>query len=120
VLFAVVGDLPDAQTYYRTIKRAAALCGRDPTRVKVLPGIVPIIGETEAAARRREQELTDLIVPSRAIAALEERLGVDLHNHDLDRPLPSLPPPDQFGGQQGRYRVIKELADQGLPMRQIL
>jgi N-acetyl-S-(2-succino)cysteine monooxygenase len=105
----------------RAIEQGSAASGRDPSLVRILPGIVPIIGETDAAAQARARELDDLMVTARAVAALEERLGIDLSAHDLDQPLPPLPPADQFPGQRGRFVVIRELAEgERLTVRQLL
>jgi N-acetyl-S-(2-succino)cysteine monooxygenase len=121
VVFAVHQTADEARDFYRTFKTKVAAHGRNPELVKILPGIVPIIGETEAAARKRAEELNELIVTARAIAALEERLGISLSGHSLDEPLPPLPPVEQFPGQQGRYRVIKDMAESDrLTIRQML
>ncbi|WBC01097.1 LLM class flavin-dependent oxidoreductase [Micromonospora sp. WMMA1976] len=121
VVFSVTYTLAEAQEFYRSFKGKVAAAGRDPSLVKVLPGIVPIIGDTEASAKKRADELNDLIVTARAIAALEERIGFSLAGYSLDEPLPPLPPVDEFPGQRGRYRVIKELAErEKLSIRKII
>src|SRR6266545_2018845 len=121
IVFAVHQTLDAGQRYYRQFKAKVAEHRRDPDLVKILPGIVPVIGETEAAAHTRARELDELIVPARAIAALEERLGIDLSTHDLDDPLPPLPPAERFTGQRGRYDVIKKLAErERLTLRQMI
>jgi FMN-dependent oxidoreductase (nitrilotriacetate monooxygenase family) len=70
------------------VKEQAAALGRE---VKVLCSVKPIIGETEAIARQREQQLLEL---ARTPAYLEcglafasMGLGLDLAEFDLDRPL---------------------------------
>ena len=74
-----------------------------------------------SAAVYRSRELDDLIVPAQALAALEDRLGISLGNLPLDEQLPPLPPTALFPGQQGRYQVIRQLAqDERLTLRQIL
>ena len=89
----------------------------------------------ETAAARRSRELSDLIVPRRALAVLGERLGMDLGGLPLGAPLPrSRPPPcgtDRTGRasgsgrpgrqRQGRYEVIRRMAEgSGLTLRQVL
>ena len=41
----------DAKAFYRSVKRhAASRAGRNPTRRYVMPGILPVLGSTEAEA----------------------------------------------------------------------
>src|SRR5690349_4095697 len=60
-VFTAHQTLTDAQEFYADLKRRAADHGRDPAGVKILPGIVPIIGGTEAEALALEAELDRLI-----------------------------------------------------------
>jgi FMN-dependent oxidoreductase (nitrilotriacetate monooxygenase family) len=121
VVFTVQQDLPGAKSFYDDIKSRAAAHGRDPRLVKILPGVVTTIESTESAAIRRARELDDLVVPARALAALEERLGISLSSLPLDEPLPELPKASEYPGQQGRYEIIRQLAnDEHLTLRQIL
>lgn len=61
-IFTAWQTLGEAQDFYRDIKARTARHGRDPDLLKVLPGIVPVIGETETAARALEAELESLLV----------------------------------------------------------
>ena len=56
-VFTAQQTLEDAQAFYADLKRRASAAGRDPDRVKVLPGIVPAIGSTEARGAGAEEEL---------------------------------------------------------------
>ncbi len=55
-VFTAQQTLEDAQEFYRRLKNATAEAGRDPGLVKVLPGLVPILGGTEDEARRHERD----------------------------------------------------------------
>ena len=55
--------------------------------MKILPGLVPVIGSTEAEARALEDELEELIVPH-AVAHLAQVLEVPSDSLTLDRALP--------------------------------
>ncbi|MGO2112491.1 MAG: NtaA/DmoA family FMN-dependent monooxygenase [Pseudoclavibacter sp.] len=68
-------------------RRAAAL-GRDPRMIKILPGIMPIIGDTEAEARDLSQQLADLINPVQGRYQVERVLDVDTSDLDLDEMIP--------------------------------
>lgn len=120
-VFTAQQTLADAQAFYRGLKAQVAANGRDPDHVKVLPGLVPVLGATEAQARALDRELDELIVPQRALAALKNWLGIDLSGHPLDQPLPPLPPVERFNGQKSRYQLIKDLAERERPtLRQLL
>jgi FMN-dependent oxidoreductase (nitrilotriacetate monooxygenase family) len=121
VIFTVQHDVAGAKSFYEDIKSRVEGHGRDPRSVKILPGVVTTIEGTESAAVRRARELDDLIVPARALTALEERLGVSLLGLPLDEPLPRLPQTSLFPGQQGRYEVIRRMVnDERLTLRQVL
>jgi alkanesulfonate monooxygenase SsuD/methylene tetrahydromethanopterin reductase-like flavin-dependent oxidoreductase (luciferase family) len=45
-VFTAHQTLADAQEFYRDLKARTAAAGRDPETIKILPGIVPVIGAT--------------------------------------------------------------------------
>lgn len=104
------GLLDEGKAFYTDLKGRLARYGRRPDELKVLPGIVPFIGSTEAEAQALEQEFTDLISPDYALRQLSNMLGIDLTAHALDAPLPPLPPEAEIQGNKSRYRLVKELA----------
>ncbi len=61
-MFTAQQTLADAQEFYADLKDRARRLGRDPDLVKILPGLVPLVGSTEAEARALEDELEGLIV----------------------------------------------------------
>jgi len=121
-VFTAQQTLADAQSFYADLKARAGALGRDPDGIKVLPGIVPVIADTEAEARRREQELDDLIVPWHAQRRLAELLQVPIEQLALDGQLPDdLPPVTQIQGAQSRYALIVDLARrERLTVRQLI
>jgi alkanesulfonate monooxygenase SsuD/methylene tetrahydromethanopterin reductase-like flavin-dependent oxidoreductase (luciferase family) len=89
--------------------------------LKVLPGLVPFIADTEAEARALEQEFTDLISPDYALRQLSNLLGIDLTEHALDAPLPPLPAESEIQGGKSRFTLVKELAEkEELTVRQLI
>ncbi|WP_280424070.1 LLM class flavin-dependent oxidoreductase [Nocardia carnea] len=109
-VFTAQRSIPEGQDFYRDVKARAVAAGRDPDEVKILPGIVPFIAESEAAGRRLEREFTELISPEYALRQLSQMVGVDLTGHPLDAPLPPLPPLEQIQGNKSRYQLVKDLA----------
>ncbi|MEV4495761.1 LLM class flavin-dependent oxidoreductase [Micromonospora arborensis] len=121
-VFTAQQTLAEAQAFYRDLKRRAAQFGRDPDTVKILPGIVPAVGATEAEARRLEEELDRLIKPEYARAQLATTLRVAPEDLDLDRELPAdLPSEDEIEGAKSRYTLIVTLARrERLTVRQLI
>ncbi|MEU3620240.1 LLM class flavin-dependent oxidoreductase [Streptomyces sp. NPDC006872] len=121
-VFTAQQTIEDAQAFYADLKSRTAAAGRDPDHIKVLPGIVPVIGSTEAEARAHEQVLEDHIVHSHGIERLEQLLQLEPGVLELDSPLPSdLPPESAIEGAKSRYTLIVELARrERLTVRQLI
>lgn len=110
-VFTAQQTLGDAQDFYADLKRRTVAVGRDPDTIKILPGIVPVIGSTEAEALALEKELDDLIVPEYAREQLAKTLRVRPEDLPLDRQLPAdLPGEDEIEGAKSRYTLIVTLA----------
>ena len=120
-VFTAQQTLADGQAFYARLKAATAAAGRDPDLVKVLPGIAPVIGGTEAEARALADELEALIVPEYALAQLSGMTGVDLTGLPLDGPLPDLPDATTVQAHQSRYQLVVDLARrERLTIRQLI
>ncbi|MBB5959391.1 FMN-dependent oxidoreductase (nitrilotriacetate monooxygenase family) [Saccharothrix tamanrassetensis] len=110
-VFTAQQTLAEAKAFYADIKDRARTAGRDPDHVKVLPGLVPVIGATEAEALAADAELDRLIVAEYARGQLAKLLRVDPESLELDRPLPAdLPSEDEIEGAKSRYTLVVELA----------
>lgn len=110
-VFTAHQTLADAQDFYRDLKARTAAAGRDPETIKILPGIVPVIGATEEEARALERELDRLIKPEYARIQLAKTLRVAPEDLPLDRQLPdNLPGEDEIEGAKSRYTLIVQLA----------
>ncbi|MEO3781295.1 LLM class flavin-dependent oxidoreductase [Micromonospora sp. B11E3] len=121
-VFTAQQTLAEAQAFYRDLKGRAAELGRDPDSIKILPGIVPAIGATEAEARALEDELDRLIKPEYARQQLANTLRVAPEDLDLDKELPAdLPGEDEIEGAKSRYTLIVTLARrERLTVRQLI
>ncbi|WP_026425652.1 LLM class flavin-dependent oxidoreductase [Actinokineospora inagensis] len=118
-VFTAHQTIESGREFYADLKGRLAGHGRGVDSLKVLPGIVPILGSTEAEARRLADELDELIVPARAVRQLSEMIGVDLIGHPLDQPLPPLP--ETVNGAQSRFALVRDLAErERLTLRQLL
>lgn len=120
-VFTAQQTLADGKAFYADLKKRVAAFGRNPDNVKILPGIVPVIGGTEAEAKRKEEELAHLQVPAYGLRQLSSLLGVEVTENDLDKPLPDLGDVKNVQGHQSRFLVITELAQrEKLTVRQLL
>ncbi|MQY12830.1 Nitrilotriacetate monooxygenase component A [Streptomyces sp. RB5] len=120
-VFTAQQTLADAQAFYKDLKARTARHGRSPDAVRVLPGIVPVIGSTEAEARALDEQLTGLQVPAYGLAQLSGMLGTDLTGLPLDGPLPELPEERDINGNKSRFTLVADLARRdGLTIRQLI
>jgi FMN-dependent oxidoreductase (nitrilotriacetate monooxygenase family) len=107
VVFSVVQELPSAKVAYRDLKTRMAKHGRTPDQVTVLPGVMPIIGSTEAEARDKLSLLQSWLTPTNALTLVTSRIGYDVTGFPLDAPVPA---PPAGGNSQTFSRVLYEHA----------
>ncbi|HZX37139.1 MAG TPA: LLM class flavin-dependent oxidoreductase [Streptomyces sp.] len=120
-VFTAQQTLADGQTFYKDLKSRLAKFGRAPGQLKILPGICPVIGGTEAEALALEDELTGLQVPEYGLQQLSGMLGTDLSGLPLDGPLPELPEEQDINGNKSRFTLVAELARrEQLTIRQLI
>jgi len=95
-VFSLAQTIPDGTAYAADLRSRAVRYGRDPATIVVLPGLATVIGGTEAEARRRRDELWELVPLEYSLARLAGTLRIAPEQIDLDKPLPDpLPlPPD--------------------------
>ncbi|MDQ7726018.1 LLM class flavin-dependent oxidoreductase [Bacillus halotolerans] len=111
VIFTAQNHLESAQEFYQSIKKQAAEFGRDPEKIAIMPGIFPVIADTEEEARAKYQELQDLIIPSVGLQILQNYLGgIDLSAYPLDGPLPKLDA-DASNAVKSRFKLVQEMAE---------
>ncbi|MBE1491814.1 LLM class flavin-dependent oxidoreductase [Plantactinospora soyae] len=120
-VFTAQQTLAEGQAFYADLKARVAAEGRDPGLVKILPGIVPVIGTTEAQARERADELARLQVPAYGLRQLASLTGIELTEADLDSPLPEVGDVSAVQGMQSRFALVTDLARrENLTVRQLL
>ncbi|HEX5454476.1 MAG TPA: LLM class flavin-dependent oxidoreductase [Stellaceae bacterium] len=107
IVFSVVQDLEPARKAYAALKDRLVRYGRRPEQVSILPGVMPIIGSSEAEARDKLNLLQSWLTTSNALTLVTNRIGYDVSGHPLDGPVPP-PPPGE--GSQAFSRVLYEKA----------
>ena len=98
VVFSVVQDFGEAKANYASLKSKTPLFGRDPDSVKLLPGVMPVVGRTDREAFEKLATLQGYVRSGYAINVLSERLGQDMSVYDLDGPIPDIPPSESHHG----------------------
>ena len=95
-----------AKAFYADLKALIAAEGRDPGQVLILPGFSPIIGSTEAEARRFSDELNELSDPEVGRNRLSLRFGGHDFSHlPLDKQLAPEDFPDPRANEASRSRT---------------
>jgi FMN-dependent oxidoreductase (nitrilotriacetate monooxygenase family) len=107
IVFCVHQNIDTAAAFATRLRAETVKFGRDPAHMKILPGMCPIVGSTEAEAKAKLAELGALTDPEYAMKALSERMGHDLSSYSLDGPVPELPPNNNL---QGHSTTLAETA----------
>ncbi len=87
VLYAIQADIPTMRAYYVDVKQRMAKYGRDWDDLKIMPGLRPIVGRTQAEAQAKFDQLQELLDPLVGLARLHGAFG-DLSGYPLDGPVP--------------------------------
>lgn len=118
VVFTAHPALAPAQAFYADVKGRLAAFGRSPDELKILPGVFPVVGATDAEALEKYEELQALILPEIALASLASLFNQpDLVDHPIDEPLPDWLKPDE---RVSRSVLLLDLARrEGLTARQL-
>jgi FMN-dependent oxidoreductase (nitrilotriacetate monooxygenase family) len=118
VVFTAQRTLSDAQSFYADLKSRLPKYGRHADDLKVMPGVFPVVGRSEAEAEDKFNQLQDLIHPDVGLALLSTYIGnFDLSVYPLDGPLPDLP---ESNASKSRQQLFVDLARrENLSIRQL-
>jgi FMN-dependent oxidoreductase (nitrilotriacetate monooxygenase family) len=104
-IFAIQPNLAGARAYYDDIKSATVNEGRPPEACKILFGVQPILGESEAHAREKQEEHNALVPLEGGLAILSGHLDFDLAKLSLDELMAHRTEPE-LQRMQTRYRSL--------------
>ncbi|GLU26128.1 MULTISPECIES: LLM class flavin-dependent oxidoreductase [Brucella/Ochrobactrum group] len=107
IVFTAQQSIAEAQTFYTSLKERVVKAGRNPDSVAIMPGFMPVIGDSFEDASEKLKELNRWTDIKSAMPLLEERIGHSLADYDLDGPLPDLPISDQL---RSRAELLRDLA----------
>jgi FMN-dependent oxidoreductase (nitrilotriacetate monooxygenase family) len=123
-VFTAQMEKATARDFYADIKALAVAEGRAVDQVLILPGLSPLIADTEAEAQRQARELNDLTDPEVGRKRLSGRFGGHDFSHlPLDKPLSpeDFPDPSTVEAARSRTEVIVGLVRREKPtLRQLL
>lgn len=89
VVFTNQVSLEDAKFFYKSIKEQAKAFGRSEDDIIVMPGITPLLGDTDEEARAKYDLLLQLIPLSTGKKTLSRYLNdFNLKNYSFEKPLP--------------------------------
>ncbi|OYL15437.1 LLM class flavin-dependent oxidoreductase, partial [Streptococcus pneumoniae] len=69
-IFTHSNSLEETKAFYADVKSRAADEGRDPSSVRIFPGISPIVADTEEEAEKKYREFAELIPIENAVTYL--------------------------------------------------
>lgn len=111
LIFTAQHTIEQGQVFYREIKARAAELGRNPEHLKILPGVSPVVGKTQAEAQARYDQLQELLEPKTFLRSISKfaSLGFDLSELPFDEVVPL--PPEQFdtNTHKSRQKLVFEL-----------
>jgi FMN-dependent oxidoreductase (nitrilotriacetate monooxygenase family) len=118
-VFAGVESFEEAVEYYADLKARAAALGRDPDHISVLPGLAPIIADTDEEA----QALAEAQAGSREIDKSLVELGRAFNYHDfrkypLDGPFPDVSELSLNSYKGRAERIVRIAQQENLTLRQ--
>jgi len=117
-VFTAQQTVEDAVAFYADVKGRLARYGREPDDLKILPGVFPVVGQSESEAKEKFEQLQALIDPVVGLALVSGLTGgFDLSGYPLDGPIPELP---ETNASKSRQRLVIDLARrENLTIRQL-
>lgn len=117
VVFTVVAEEDAAKRSYDELKERVRLAGRNPDDVKILAGVMPVIGRTPAEAKAQLDLMQSWVSDTNAIPLVSQRLGHDISDYPLDGPIPDFPLTER--GQTFSKALLDMARRQGMNLRDL-
>jgi alkanesulfonate monooxygenase len=116
-VFTAQNNLADGRRFYADVKGRMDKLGRNRDHLKILPGVLVVVGDSVDEARENRARVDSLVNYSNAIASLSIALGHDASKFDPDKPLPDVP--ETNASKSGRERAIALGKQENLTVRQL-
>ena len=88
--YTIAENFEDARAYYQDLKQRAVALGRNPDHIVVLPGLIPVLADTDEEARAIEEQENGKLDFTNALV----QLGRPFNYHDFTQYDPDAPFPD--------------------------
>jgi FMN-dependent oxidoreductase (nitrilotriacetate monooxygenase family) len=116
VIFEIKYNSTLMKSFYQDVKSRMKKYGRHPDDCKILPAVMPFVGETEAIAKEKQAFHNELVHPQVGILILSSHMDYDLSEYSLDEPLQNV----EINGSRGLVELARKLTDEeGLTLRDI-
>ena len=115
-IFAIQPHPESAAKYFADVKGRMETMGRDPNHCRILFGAQPIIGETEADAREKQEEHNELVPLDAGMTILSAHLDYDLSQIPPDADMTTREEPElqrmrtRFMRPDGTSMTLREVA----------
>lgn len=120
VIFSPYRNLEESKAHVEDVKARMLGYGRDPSELRVLPGLAVTVAPTEAEAQEKAEYYRELLYSDSIVRyVLGEQSGLDFGAYDLDATFPTLDPahPDANGPLVTKWLQLAQ--EQGLTLRQL-
>ncbi len=117
LVFTAQDTIKEGRAFRDDMHARMATYGRGPDEIRIFPGIMPIVGRSDAEAQENYEELRELVDDNVGIASVARLAGgVDIFSLDPDGPLPPLKPSNAARARQER---IIAMGKRGMSIREI-
>ncbi|ACB94866.1 LLM class flavin-dependent oxidoreductase [Beijerinckia indica] len=116
--FAGAESFEESREYYADLKARAAALGRDPDLIKVLPGLAPIIADTDEEAKAIEEARRGAFDLEKLLVQLGRLFNYhDFRQYPLDEPFPDVSGLTLNSYKGHAERVIRIAREEKLTLR---
>ncbi|MFZ2998298.1 LLM class flavin-dependent oxidoreductase [Sphingobium sp.] len=117
--FTSAQDFETGHAYYVDLKARAAALGRNPDLIKILPGLVPIIADTDEEAQAIAQAAQGALDIDKLLVQLGRAFNYhDFSQYDLDAPFPNLSGVTLNSYKGHAESIIRRAQDDRLTLRE--
>ncbi len=101
------------------MKARASALGRNPDHIVILPGLIPIIADTDQEALKREEEQNGKLDLNKALVQLGRPFNYhDFSQYELDAPFPDVSHLTLNSYKGHAERIVRTARNEGLTLRE--
>lgn len=118
-IYSNAESFEQAREYYADVKDRAVALGRNPDHIVILPGLIPIIADTDEEAHAREEAENGKLDLGKALVQLGRPFNYhDFAQYDLDAPFPDVSHITLNSYKGHAERIIRTARREGLTLRE--